>query len=161
MREGAETAAASSQTGLALETGRCIAGTLNCPVNYLTTQVESSTRPGCEGLPPVANLLVIAPAEAGKQFPYYLGVGWIKAGIFPRKETGRITSDKAHRYVKPSSGQNIPGFECFRKDNSPLAHQNWMPVRTRNYLSSHQRVVSKALACWLLSEVSSGDGVAD
>jgi NADH dehydrogenase FAD-containing subunit len=26
-------------------------------------------------------------------------------------------------------------------------------MRTRNCLSSHQRVVSKALACWLLTEV--------
>jgi unsaturated rhamnogalacturonyl hydrolase len=38
-----------------------------------------------EGLPPVANLLVIAPAKAGKPFLYYLGAGWSKSGDFPEE----------------------------------------------------------------------------
>ncbi len=38
--------------------------------------------PNDEGLPPVANLLAIAPAEAGKPFLYYLGAGWSKSGDF-------------------------------------------------------------------------------
>ena len=38
--------------------------------------------PSNEGLPPVANLLALAPAETGKPFLYYLGAGWIKSGDF-------------------------------------------------------------------------------
>jgi hypothetical protein len=43
------------------------------------------TTPSDEGLPPVANLLAIAPAEAGKPFLYYLGAGWSKSGDFPEE----------------------------------------------------------------------------
>jgi hypothetical protein len=39
--------------------------------------------PSDEGLPPVANLLAITPAETGKPFLYYLGAGWSKSGDFP------------------------------------------------------------------------------
>jgi unsaturated rhamnogalacturonyl hydrolase len=46
------------------------------------TQAELTT-PGNEGLPPVSNLLAIAPVEAGKPFLYYLGAGWSKSGDFP------------------------------------------------------------------------------
>jgi len=45
------------------------------------TQADLTT-PSDEGLPPVANLLAIAPAEAGKPFLYYLGAGWSKSGDF-------------------------------------------------------------------------------
>jgi unsaturated rhamnogalacturonyl hydrolase len=45
------------------------------------TQKELVT-PSDEGLPPVANLLTITPAEAGKPFLYYLGAGWSKSGDF-------------------------------------------------------------------------------
>jgi unsaturated rhamnogalacturonyl hydrolase len=38
--------------------------------------------PNDEGLPPVANLLAVAPAETGKPFLYYLGAGWSKSGDF-------------------------------------------------------------------------------
>jgi unsaturated rhamnogalacturonyl hydrolase len=38
--------------------------------------------PSDEGLPPVANLLVVAPAELGKPFLYYLGAGWSNSGDF-------------------------------------------------------------------------------
>jgi rhamnogalacturonyl hydrolase YesR len=48
------------------------------------TQADLST-PGDEGLPPIANLLAIAPAEAGKPFLYYLGAGWSKNGDFPEE----------------------------------------------------------------------------
>ncbi len=48
------------------------------------TQADLTT-PGDEGLPPIANLLAIAPAEAGKPFLYYLGAGWSKSGDFPEK----------------------------------------------------------------------------
>jgi rhamnogalacturonyl hydrolase YesR len=41
------------------------------------------TSPSDEGLPPVANLLAIAPAEAGNPFVYYFGAGWSKSGDFP------------------------------------------------------------------------------
>jgi unsaturated rhamnogalacturonyl hydrolase len=41
--------------------------------------------PSDEGLPPVANLLAIAPAEAGKGFAYYFGAGWSKSGDFPEE----------------------------------------------------------------------------
>jgi unsaturated rhamnogalacturonyl hydrolase len=44
---------------------------------------EDLTTPGAEGLPPIANLLAIAPAETGKPFLYYLGAGWSKSGDFP------------------------------------------------------------------------------
>jgi rhamnogalacturonyl hydrolase YesR len=43
------------------------------------------TMPRDEGLPPVANVLAIAPAEAGKPFLYYLGAGWSKSGDFPEE----------------------------------------------------------------------------
>ena len=43
------------------------------------------TTPSDEGLPPVANLLAIARAEAGKPFLYYLGAGWSKSGDFPEE----------------------------------------------------------------------------
>ena len=43
------------------------------------------TTPSDEGLPPVANLLAIAPAETGKPFLYYLGAGWSKSGDFPEE----------------------------------------------------------------------------
>jgi hypothetical protein len=39
--------------------------------------------PNDEGLPAVANLLAVAPAEPGKPFLYYLGAGWSKNGDFP------------------------------------------------------------------------------
>ncbi|MGA8233708.1 MAG: glycoside hydrolase family 88 protein [Candidatus Acidiferrales bacterium] len=45
------------------------------------TQTELVT-PNDEGLPPVANLLAITPAESGKPFLYYLGAGWSKSGDF-------------------------------------------------------------------------------
>lgn len=38
--------------------------------------------PNNEGLPPVANFLVVTPAESGKPFLYYLGAGWSKSGDF-------------------------------------------------------------------------------
>jgi hypothetical protein len=41
------------------------------------------TTPSDEGLPPVANLLAIAPAEAGNPFVYYFGAGWSKSEDFP------------------------------------------------------------------------------
>ena len=43
------------------------------------------TTPSDEGLPPVANLLAIAPAEAGKSFLYYFGAGWSKSSDFPEE----------------------------------------------------------------------------
>jgi hypothetical protein len=46
------------------------------------TQADITT-PSDEGLPPVANLLAIAPAEASNPFLYYLGAGWSKSGDFP------------------------------------------------------------------------------
>jgi rhamnogalacturonyl hydrolase YesR len=45
------------------------------------TQTEVAT-PSNEGLPPVANLLAVTRAEAGKPFLYYLGAGWSKGGDF-------------------------------------------------------------------------------
>ena len=48
------------------------------------TQADLTT-PSDEGLPPVANLLAIAPAETGKPFVYYLGAGWSKSGDFPEE----------------------------------------------------------------------------
>jgi unsaturated rhamnogalacturonyl hydrolase len=48
------------------------------------TQADLAT-PSNEGLPPVANLLAIAPAEAGKGFAYYFGAGWSKSGDFPEE----------------------------------------------------------------------------
>jgi unsaturated rhamnogalacturonyl hydrolase len=45
------------------------------------TQTEIVT-PSNEGLPPIANLLAVTPAEAGKPFLYYLGAGWSKSGDF-------------------------------------------------------------------------------
>jgi unsaturated rhamnogalacturonyl hydrolase len=48
------------------------------------TQADLTT-PSDEGLPPVANLLAIAPAQAGKPFLYYLGAGWSKSGDFPEE----------------------------------------------------------------------------
>jgi rhamnogalacturonyl hydrolase YesR len=45
------------------------------------TQTDLVT-PNDEGLPPVANLLAVTPAEAGKPFLYYLGAGWSKSGDF-------------------------------------------------------------------------------
>jgi unsaturated rhamnogalacturonyl hydrolase len=38
--------------------------------------------PNNEGLPPVANLLAVTPAEAGKPLLYYLGAAWSKSGDF-------------------------------------------------------------------------------
>jgi len=38
--------------------------------------------PSNEGLPPVANLLAVTPAEAGKPFLHYLGAGWSKSSDF-------------------------------------------------------------------------------
>ena len=43
------------------------------------------TTPSDEGLQPVANLLAIAPAEAGKPLLYYFGAGWSKSGDFPEE----------------------------------------------------------------------------
>ncbi len=43
------------------------------------------TTPSNEGLPPVANLLAIAPAQTGKPFRYYFGAGWSKSGDFPHE----------------------------------------------------------------------------
>jgi unsaturated rhamnogalacturonyl hydrolase len=48
------------------------------------TQTELVT-PSDEGLPPVANLLAVTSAEAGKPFLYYLGAGWSKSGDFSAK----------------------------------------------------------------------------
>jgi unsaturated rhamnogalacturonyl hydrolase len=45
------------------------------------TQTELET-PNNEGLPPVANLLAIMPAEAGTPFFYYFGAGWSKSSDF-------------------------------------------------------------------------------
>jgi unsaturated rhamnogalacturonyl hydrolase len=45
------------------------------------TQAELTT-PNDEGLPPVANLIAVTPAEAGKPLLYYLGAGWSKSGDF-------------------------------------------------------------------------------
>jgi hypothetical protein len=44
------------------------------------------TTPSNEGLPPVANLLAIAPAKIGKPFKYYFGSGWSKSGDFPEEK---------------------------------------------------------------------------
>ncbi|MGA9545187.1 MAG: glycoside hydrolase family 88 protein [Candidatus Sulfotelmatobacter sp.] len=41
--------------------------------------------PTSEGLPPVANLLAISAAQAGKPFLYYFGAGWSKSGDFPEE----------------------------------------------------------------------------
>ena len=46
------------------------------------TQTDLET-PSNEGLPPVANLLAITPAEAGTPFLYYFGAGWSKSNDFP------------------------------------------------------------------------------
>jgi hypothetical protein len=43
------------------------------------------TMPSDEGLPPVANLLTIASAEAGMPFLYYFGAGWSGSGDFPEE----------------------------------------------------------------------------
>ena len=48
------------------------------------TEADLAT-PSNEGLPPVANLLAIAPAEAGQGFAYYFGAGWSKSGDFPEE----------------------------------------------------------------------------
>jgi unsaturated rhamnogalacturonyl hydrolase len=45
------------------------------------TQSELVT-PSDEGLPAVANLLALAPAEPGMPFLYFLGAGWSKSGDF-------------------------------------------------------------------------------
>ena len=45
------------------------------------TQTEIVT-PSNEGLPPIANLLAVTPAESGKPFLYYLGAGWSKSDDF-------------------------------------------------------------------------------
>jgi hypothetical protein len=41
--------------------------------------------PTSEGLPPVANLLAISAAQAGKPFLYYFGAGWSKSRDFPEE----------------------------------------------------------------------------
>jgi rhamnogalacturonyl hydrolase YesR len=46
------------------------------------TQTDLET-PSNEGLPPVANLLAITPAEADTPFLYYFGAGWSKSNDFP------------------------------------------------------------------------------
>jgi unsaturated rhamnogalacturonyl hydrolase len=48
------------------------------------TQADLTT-PSDEGLPPVANLLAISAAQAGKPFRYYFGAGWSKSGDFPEE----------------------------------------------------------------------------
>lgn len=48
------------------------------------TQADLTT-PTSEGLPPVANLLAISGAQAGKPFLYYFGAGWSKSGDFPEE----------------------------------------------------------------------------
>jgi unsaturated rhamnogalacturonyl hydrolase len=48
------------------------------------TQADRTT-PSNEGLPPVANLLAVAPAEAGEPFLYYFGAAWSKSGDFPEE----------------------------------------------------------------------------
>ena len=48
------------------------------------TQADLTT-PSDEGLPPVANLLAISAAQAGKPFLYYFGAGWSKSGDFPEE----------------------------------------------------------------------------
>jgi unsaturated rhamnogalacturonyl hydrolase len=48
------------------------------------TQADLNT-PSDEGLPPVANLLAIAPGEASKPFVYFFGAGWSKSGDFPEE----------------------------------------------------------------------------
>lgn len=48
------------------------------------TQADLTT-PSDEGLPPVANLLAVAPAEVSKPFLYYFGAGWSKSGDFPEE----------------------------------------------------------------------------
>jgi hypothetical protein len=49
------------------------------------TQTDLAT-PSNEGLPPVANLLAIAPAKIGEPFEYYFGAGWSKSGDFPEEK---------------------------------------------------------------------------
>jgi hypothetical protein len=49
------------------------------------TQTDLAT-PSNEGLPPVANLLAVAPAKIGKPFQYYFGAGWSKSGDFPEEK---------------------------------------------------------------------------
>jgi unsaturated rhamnogalacturonyl hydrolase len=46
---------------------------------------DDLTTPSDEGLSPIANLLAIAPAEAGKPLLYYFGAGWSKSGDFPQE----------------------------------------------------------------------------
>jgi unsaturated rhamnogalacturonyl hydrolase len=48
------------------------------------TQTDLVT-PNDEGLPPVANLLAVTPAKAGKPLLYYLGAGWSESGDFARE----------------------------------------------------------------------------
>jgi hypothetical protein len=43
------------------------------------------TTPSDEGLPPIANLLAIAPMEGGKPFLYFFAAGWSKSGDFPEE----------------------------------------------------------------------------
>jgi unsaturated rhamnogalacturonyl hydrolase len=48
------------------------------------TQADLTT-PSNEGLPPVANLLAVAPTEAGEPFLYYFGAAWSKSDDFPEE----------------------------------------------------------------------------
>jgi unsaturated rhamnogalacturonyl hydrolase len=59
-------------------------------------------KPGVEGMPPIANLLAIAPAEIGKPFVYYFGAGWSKSGDFPNPEVwNKYVSHFAERLAAP------------------------------------------------------------
>jgi rhamnogalacturonyl hydrolase YesR len=55
------------------------------------------TTPDSEGLPPVANLLAIVPAEPGKPFVYWLGAGWSRSGDFP---DGKSWADYVLRFTE-------------------------------------------------------------
>ncbi|HXE43335.1 MAG TPA: DUF4861 family protein [Candidatus Baltobacteraceae bacterium] len=58
--------------------------------------------PAAEGMPPVANLLAIAPAEVGKPFVYYFGAGWSLSGDFPNPEAwNKYVSRFAERLKAP------------------------------------------------------------
>jgi len=54
------------------------------------------TTPDSEGLPAVANLLAIVPAEAGRPFVYWLGAGWSKSGDFA---DAKAWEDYVRRFV--------------------------------------------------------------
>ncbi|HTU03120.1 MAG TPA: DUF4861 family protein, partial [Candidatus Sulfotelmatobacter sp.] len=54
------------------------------------------SKPGDEGMPPIANELSISRAEVGKAFVYYFGAGWSRSGDFPEEKDWELY---VQRYV--------------------------------------------------------------